>query len=369
MQHPDEGAIHTWLDGELSPDGAAELDAHVAECSECAVAVAEARGFIAGSSRIVSALDIVPGDVIPTAAPIATPRKRSWYGSTQFRAAAAVFFVAGASLLLFRDGREAKMATVMDSRVAESAPVEQAARALNGANQAKDETSAANAVESQLDRQGARSEKREANSTALAQTATGAGSATGATGVAKESAESNSRKFSDRPITGAPVATAKVAAPPPGPPRGPTALERMRADTSRTQPGKVIVTGVASTVDAVVAASPAPVAPLRVVRADTVGEKVRTTFDVSPGVEVTLTETRVADALAASTAQRQLAVPMSRRAPGGPSRAASAPIADAVRVDSVSWVSAVSGRSYVLSGRLTKEQLTVLRSRLPVSLR
>ncbi|MGH7651383.1 MAG: zf-HC2 domain-containing protein [Gemmatimonadaceae bacterium] len=65
MQHPDEGTIHSWLDGALSPEEAARMEAHVNECPQCAAAVAEARGFIAASSRILTALDNVPTGVVP----------------------------------------------------------------------------------------------------------------------------------------------------------------------------------------------------------------------------------------------------------------------------------------------------------------
>lgn len=60
MQHLDEGIIHSWLDGALSVEEAARAEAHVASCSACADAVAEARGLIAASSRILTALDNVP---------------------------------------------------------------------------------------------------------------------------------------------------------------------------------------------------------------------------------------------------------------------------------------------------------------------
>ncbi|HEU5185709.1 MAG TPA: zf-HC2 domain-containing protein, partial [Gemmatimonadaceae bacterium] len=60
MQHLDEGTIHAWLDGALGADEAARVDAHVASCARCADAVAEARGLIAASSRILTALDQVP---------------------------------------------------------------------------------------------------------------------------------------------------------------------------------------------------------------------------------------------------------------------------------------------------------------------
>ena len=65
MQHLEEGTIHAWLDGALPAEESAGVERHVAVCTECASLVAEARGMIAGASRIVSSLDIVPGGVIP----------------------------------------------------------------------------------------------------------------------------------------------------------------------------------------------------------------------------------------------------------------------------------------------------------------
>ena len=100
MQHLDEGMIHSWLDGALSADEAARVEAHVKECPQCAAAVAEARGFIAGASRILTALDNAPRGVIPVAA----PKKR--FDPLVWRVAATVLVVATASLMLFRDGGE-----------------------------------------------------------------------------------------------------------------------------------------------------------------------------------------------------------------------------------------------------------------------
>ena len=74
MQHLDEGTIHSWLDGALSPEEAARVEAHVAECAECRAKAAEARGFSAGASRILTALDDVPSGVVPIAAPAALRR-------------------------------------------------------------------------------------------------------------------------------------------------------------------------------------------------------------------------------------------------------------------------------------------------------
>src|SRR5258706_13986822 len=57
MSHLDEGTIHAWLDGALGEAESREVERHVSECAECSAAVAEARGLIAASSRILSALD------------------------------------------------------------------------------------------------------------------------------------------------------------------------------------------------------------------------------------------------------------------------------------------------------------------------
>jgi hypothetical protein len=97
MQHLDEGTIHSWLDGALSADEAARVQAHVAECAQCAAAVAEARGFIAASSRILTALDHVPRGVVPAAPPV------KWYNRVEWRAAAAVLVVAVGSLVVVRN--------------------------------------------------------------------------------------------------------------------------------------------------------------------------------------------------------------------------------------------------------------------------
>jgi anti-sigma factor RsiW len=105
MQHLDEGTIHSWLDGELTGDEAARVDAHIKECPECAAAVAEARGFIAASSRILTALDNAPRGVIPAAAPKRRIDPLVW------RIAATAMVVAVGTLMVFRnDGKQAETA-------------------------------------------------------------------------------------------------------------------------------------------------------------------------------------------------------------------------------------------------------------------
>jgi hypothetical protein len=98
MQHTDEGTIHSWLDGALSSEDAARLEAHVKDCPECAAAVAEARGFMAAASRILTALDNAPRGVVPAAA----PKKR--VDPVIWRVAAMVMVVAVGTLVVFRNG-------------------------------------------------------------------------------------------------------------------------------------------------------------------------------------------------------------------------------------------------------------------------
>ncbi len=127
--HLDEGTAHAWLDGALPPDEAARAAAHVAGCAVCAALVAEAQGLLAGASRILGALDEVPGGVLPrdaareaardaalsaALAAAATERRdtrrdargarRAWYAGVPLRAAAAVLLVAGLGTIVVRSG-------------------------------------------------------------------------------------------------------------------------------------------------------------------------------------------------------------------------------------------------------------------------
>ncbi|HEV8236389.1 MAG TPA: zf-HC2 domain-containing protein [Gemmatimonadaceae bacterium] len=108
MQHLDEGTIHAWLDGALDAEEAARVEQHAAECAACANAVAEARGLVAGASRILSALDDAPGGVVPRSATFADSRRarpaRSLWGVLRMTpvraAAAAMLIVAGGTTLV-----------------------------------------------------------------------------------------------------------------------------------------------------------------------------------------------------------------------------------------------------------------------------
>lgn len=94
MQHPEEGLIHAWLDGALPADEAAALESHVTSCETCRPVVAEARGLIAASSRIVGHLDAVPANVIPTEARGLLLKRKTWLRSPWPPAIAASLIIA-----------------------------------------------------------------------------------------------------------------------------------------------------------------------------------------------------------------------------------------------------------------------------------
>ena len=120
--HIDEGTIHAWLDDALSAEDSAVVQSHVAHCSTCAAAVAEARGLIAASTRILSALDDVPAGVIPAHG---APRRVSHVGRTGLSVrryapiAAVAAFAIAATLVMRRNtmGTQAAVSVVEQKHV------------------------------------------------------------------------------------------------------------------------------------------------------------------------------------------------------------------------------------------------------------
>ena len=77
--HPDEGTIHAWLDGALGALESARLEEHTAGCAACSARIAEARGLIAGASRVVGLLDEQPAPLIrPASTPTAGTDLSVW---------------------------------------------------------------------------------------------------------------------------------------------------------------------------------------------------------------------------------------------------------------------------------------------------
>jgi hypothetical protein len=112
-EHPEEGLIHAWLDDALGAAEAERIAAHVRTCAECQARVAEARGLIAGASRIVAALD----DAAPAGRPAWAQSALAEGGAASGAPAAASAPASGAGSLWRRmrvtPGRAALAATLL----------------------------------------------------------------------------------------------------------------------------------------------------------------------------------------------------------------------------------------------------------------
>ena len=123
MEHLDEGTVHAWLDGALAPEEGDRIERHLAECADCSGVVAEARGLIAASTRILGALDDVPAvrDLAPAAAGardasaattatsatpgttnVASARRRTAWPGGRYSAAAAIALIALGSAVVVK---------------------------------------------------------------------------------------------------------------------------------------------------------------------------------------------------------------------------------------------------------------------------
>ena len=353
MQHPDEGTIHAWLDGALNSEERASFEAHAASCAECSAAIAEARGLIAASSRIVSALDIVPGGVIPTRKPAARP----WYASTQLRAAAAVMFVAGASFLLVRDKGSESLSDVAQRVMTEQAPAPvqadedmAAAGAATPPQQEPRQTATANSA---VRREAVAQRKAEVLRTSP-----------GATGSAVEAAQS----ATDVAPPAAPAPAPMVAAAPP--------VAELR-DTSRL--GKAAVAAAPVVVTGVAATSQKLSSDLRVLGVDSTSGVRVTRYRIASGAELTLTEggneftgrglasgERRFDA-ARPTAPVPAPPAMERQATGAD--ASRAQLSASLPVLSVTWTDPSNQRVYTLAGRVSKETLEEVKAKIQVEKR
>ena len=58
MSHPDEGTIQMLLDGELSPDERARIEAHALSCAICSAKINEAQAIMQEADRLVNVIAV-----------------------------------------------------------------------------------------------------------------------------------------------------------------------------------------------------------------------------------------------------------------------------------------------------------------------
>jgi hypothetical protein len=337
MQHPDQGMIHTWLDGELSADEASAFEAHIAGCPECSAKVAEARGLAAASSRIVSALDIVPSGVIP----ISVPAKRRWYATAQFRAAAALAIVAGGSFLVMRDRDETAMDRIMTTA---SSPAPEAATRADEAPRDLSVAPKKAPVATQSERAAV---PKKTESTRIAE-----GPMPLAPPAAPLSAPGNAVTTLSGRVSGVQTGVADMRR------ESDSVTARRRAPVEQEFSGKGVKGGVARGVER----GFAPVPEFRRIRTDSTQSGSWTVFELSPGVEVTLTD---AAPVAADAQLKQKEIAASAPAPPAMAAAAKADTAQAATpVNTITWVDK-RGHTMTLTGRVSVLQLQVVRQSLP----
>ena len=335
--------IHAWLDGALQQEEGAALEAHVASCAECQAVVAEARGLIAASSRIVSALDIIPAGVIPARA----QPKRAWYAGTQFRAAAAILFVAGASMLIMRGRGSEPLADTAERVMSEAVQDSALAVVQDGAMAAK------SVATPPQETQQAESRSRVAVKAPAPKVAADEFTGAGMRQVLTESDAATAPVGAPPPVAAA-TGNAATGAAPPTAKAG--AAPRLRLNTSPVL-DNVVVTGAATGLTAEFADR------LTVIGVDSTGAERITRYRMVSGEEITLTEARPAlKAALSAQAERRAESSREMAAPAAPAPAL-------VRTDStatapmvtISWTDPKTSRRYTLSGRVSRERLEQLR--------
>ena len=365
MQHPDEGVIHSWLDGALSAEESAAVESHVAGCEQCRSAVAEARGFIAASSRILTALDDVPRGVVP----VAPARKRDL--RVFWRAAAAMLVVAGGSLVVLRERAQ-------DARVTASMTDSAASLESKASNVAGD------AVVAERMEVPAEASAPAAQSNVVTQSQRSAAPAAARRDKPTASAEkviASEPDFAGKAATGSASGATNQTIAPAAPAPPPRSVE-------------LVASGYSSQSD---------IAPLKIVSVErTIGKRI-TTYEIAPAQTVTLTEieplrlesvvtTGVASAAPAEARMRGARSVPPKRAEAAPALAPAPPLADSLkRPDSVTlaavaagsafarirgdvtgttlpntitWTEATTGKTLTLSGNLPVQRLQEIKTRI-----
>ena len=360
MQHLDEGTIHAWLDGELPPAEREAAEAHVASCDECKAAVAEARGFIAASSRILTALDAVPGGVLPASTTSAFVKERApakFTISRAWMAAAAVLVLSTATVIAVRPrGETAALAAPaspaeesatnavapkadeiaeISKKLADKSSQHAEARRKDANVPARDSSSAPISVADAV-----RARDEEPSALAAPKAAAPAASAAGASGSVAQRAA---------PM----VAQAPAPAPPHfGDTATSTATSRPMALNSVVVNGAGTMTAVGK-LDAAMASDSAAPTLLSRSAAAIAGDTVVTTVYLVNGASVTLIDRR-----AGHSELRREAQVAPREQPMAKSRDVSAP-----RLNSLTW-SDSTGRTRTLRGAVSQAELERIKAAL-----
>lgn len=361
-QHPEEGTLHAYIDGELSAAEVAALELHVGECAACAAALAEARGLVAAASRVVSTLDAAPSSAAKPVAPVgagaATAAGRGArppiFRVPYARAAALLLLVGGTAFVVDRTGMLVRGESgPAESLAADVATGSDLAATAPGAGAATAPAGPAAAPEA---------------SAAVAERLTGTGSAATAPrrapvaprplamgaigdGGRRELTAERSARASE---TEAP-ATAQG-----GVARGVTTQDAVTS----AEPPKVASTAAAAAAPKPAAVHAVPAPPARrdiMLRGATPGAQntapVIVRYRTKDGVVVTLTEEPLRASFAEESAVKQQPTPP-------PAERTAAAAMAAPLINSYRWSSAESGKTYTLSGPLTVAELEALSKRL-----
>lgn len=369
-QHPEEGTLHAYIDGELSPVEAATLELHVGECARCAAALAEARGFAAAASRVITTLDAAPASAVAPPAPVvvrlSAPARRAARPAIirlpYARAAALLLLVGGTAFVLDRSGtvargKSAPAESLMAGAAAES---DRAPRAAPGVTTAP-ATAPLSVAEPRAERDlSGRADgavvgnlTRQAPAPSTVATRTTADGARRARLAERNAPVRESARAVFDESRGLAGGTAAAAAPPTAPPAvapAPTLAGKDAAPTVARAP--VLAT----------APPPPPVRPAMrleevvVTSAPMLGANV-SRYRTRDGTVLTLTEEQLRTRFA-----EESAAPRQRAAPQVQERAAAAMAAPAI--NSYRWSSPERGKTYTLSGPLSVAKLEALSKRL-----
>ena len=128
MSHVDDGTLHAYLDGELTPVESERLDAHLAACEACRARLEEERALIERASKLLSrAVPATPERAAPPLHQLRRPRV-AWRLRIPLAWAATVVMAVGIGWLL-RGPSSALLVGTTDSRLDSSPSAQPAAEA------------------------------------------------------------------------------------------------------------------------------------------------------------------------------------------------------------------------------------------------